>query len=371
MVKQTVLRGQPYIKEVTLDEDLTADLLALDANGKVVSRPAISSGDFDLVEDQIVNGVVDKAPSQNAVFDALALKQGLDAELTAIAGLTSAANKIPYFTGSETAGLLDFLDEDNMVSDSDTAVPSQQSVKAYVDGEISTITTTLEAYADALISDVAYNEATWNGVTAIAPSKNAVRDEFELRQPLDAELTAIAGLTSAANKIILFTGSGTASLLDFSTDDTLAGDSDTTIPSEQAIKAYVDNAVVAGDGHDIEYNDTPLTVRATLNFFNGITAADDTTDIDISFGGPLHANTELSGAFNLDFTMDEFRVENNTAFFSISPSFEEGVGIMYIGVATTPPTTPPTTGIFMWVEQINSNYELRIMDSGGNIKGLS
>jgi hypothetical protein len=68
-------------------------------------------------------------------------KQSVDATLTALSGLATGANKVPYSTGVDTFGQLDLKDEDNMASDSATAVPSQQSVKAYVDAS-SPITTT-------------------------------------------------------------------------------------------------------------------------------------------------------------------------------------------------------------------------------------
>ena len=67
-------------------------------------------------------------------------KQNIDATLTAYAGTLTAANKIPYATAADTAGELDFKDEDDMASNSATAVPSQQSVKAYVDANTQSYT---------------------------------------------------------------------------------------------------------------------------------------------------------------------------------------------------------------------------------------
>ena len=60
-------------------------------------------------------------------------KQPLDATLTALSGLATGANKIPMASGTDTFTQVDFKDEDDMVSNSATAIPSQQSVKAYVD----------------------------------------------------------------------------------------------------------------------------------------------------------------------------------------------------------------------------------------------
>ena len=54
--------------------------------------------------------------------------------LKAIGAVTPAANRIAMFsgTGDATPTLLDFLDEDDMSSDSATAIASQQSIKAFL-----------------------------------------------------------------------------------------------------------------------------------------------------------------------------------------------------------------------------------------------
>lgn len=65
---------------------------------------------------------------------------------------------------------------DTSLGTSDTTISSQKAVKSYV---------------DAKVSDAAYDATSWDGVTGIAPSKNAIRDKVETLAPkVNPTLTA-------------------------------------------------------------------------------------------------------------------------------------------------------------------------------------
>jgi len=181
-----------YVKNTHASSDLTVDVDGggtIDGSASITIQPNATS--FFMVD------------SVGTGYNQIA---SLNAELLALAGLVSAANKVPRFTGSGTADMLDFLDEDNLASDNASAVASQQSIKAYAD---------------------------------------AVQTAS---QPVDADLTAIAGLTSAANKIPMFSGSGTATVIDLLDEDDMASDSATAVPTQQSVVAYIGSGTVFAPG---------------------------------------------------------------------------------------------------------------------------
>ena len=181
-------------------------------------------------------------------------------------------------------------DEDNMSSDSASHLATQQSIKAYVDSQVTAQDLDFQADSGGALSiDLDSETMTFTGGTGIdtSGSGNAVTfaidstvatlsgtqtltnktiDASQLsgtvaNARLDAELQALAGLTSAADKGIQFTGSGTAATYDL----TAAG------------KALLDDADAAAQrttmgvaiGSDVQAYDAGLASIAGLT-----TAAD-------------------------------------------------------------------------------------------------
>jgi hypothetical protein len=161
--------------------------------------------------------------------------QAQDAELSALAGLTSAANKLPYFTGSGTASLTDLSSNGRSLM-AQTSSANMRSVLGVVIGtDTQAQDTELSALAGLTSAankipyftgsgTAALTDLSSNGRSFIAQTSSAnMRSVLSLTvgtdvQAQDAELSALAGLTSAANKLAYFTGSGTAALADLSSN---------------------------------------------------------------------------------------------------------------------------------------------------------
>lgn len=180
--------------------------------------------------------------------------QAYDAELAAIAGLTSAADKLPYFTGSGTATTADFTSFGRSLVDDVDASAARTTLGLVIGTDVQAYNSTLAAVAggtytgdDNITTVGTISSGTWHG-TAVgisyggtgATNAGDARTNLGLVigtdvQAYDAELAALASLTSAADRLPYFTGSGSAALATFTTfgrslvDDTDASDARTTL----------------------------------------------------------------------------------------------------------------------------------------------
>lgn len=137
--------------------------------------------------------------------------QAYDAELAALAGLTSAADKLPYFTGSGTAAVADFTAAGRALVD-DASAAAQATTLGLGTGNSPQFTGIELGHAtDTTLARVSA------GVVSIEGSNILLASGLgSITQAYDAELAAIAGLVSAADRLPYFTGSGTAALATFS-----------------------------------------------------------------------------------------------------------------------------------------------------------
>lgn len=124
-------------------------------------------------------------------------------------------------------------------------------------------------------------------------------------QPRDAELTALAGLTSAADKVPYFTGSGAAAVADF----TAYGRSLVAVADEAALKTLVNLEIgtdvlaqqTIGIANDnlLEVDGSPNSgefARFTANGLEGLTATETRTALNVEDGADVTDATNVAAA---------------------------------------------------------------------------
>lgn len=163
-----------------------------------------TSGDYTASQvTSVPAGSVAATTVQAAIDELDTEKQPLDSDLTTIAGLTATTDSIIQSKSSAWTTRTPAQFKTDLVlvkgdvglgsvdNTSDANKPVSSAQQTAIDGKV----------ADA-IND---------GTTTIAPSQNAVFDALALKQPLDSDLTTIAGLTATTDNFMVAASSAWAS----------------------------------------------------------------------------------------------------------------------------------------------------------------
>lgn len=146
--------------------------------------------------------------------------QALNSNLTAISGLTSAANKLPYFTGSGTAALTDITtfarslldDVDAAAARTTLGVSDASTLTSGIlpDARLSGTYTGASIGGNAATATKLATARTINGVNFDGTANITIVDAT--KQPLNNTLSSLASLVAGADNLPYFTGAGTLGL---------------------------------------------------------------------------------------------------------------------------------------------------------------
>jgi len=239
-------------------------------------------------------------------------KQPLDAALTSISGLTTAADKMIYTTASDTYAVTDLSSFGRSLIDDASASTARTTlgVEAAADPGIISIAG-LTTAADKMIYTTNSDTYAVTDLTSFArtllddANASTARTTLGVETAVDAGIVSIAGLTTSADKMIYTTASDTYAVTDLTSfartllDDSSASTARTTlgVTAANILPSYAGNAgkslVVNSGATDVEW-----TTLSSVGTVTSVDISGGTTGLTAT-GGPV----TTSGTFTLGGTL--------------------------------------------------------------------